>query len=111
MHNDNQRFGKKGVFLSPEKSAFTTKNGYFSQNVSEKGVFFRLGNADMSYLIHLSASTGKSSQQELAGYLYQNVVSFKLPKMWLVKSPVADLGGGAHPTRAPTLLLANFRSF
>ena len=49
---------KKGVILSAEKSGCSNKNMYFfSQNVREKVVFFRLGNADMCYLIHLSACT------------------------------------------------------
>ena len=35
---------------------------FFSKNVSVKGVFFGLGNADMSYLIYLSAGTGPSQR-------------------------------------------------
>ena len=52
-------WGKKGSLLNPKKSAFCTKKGViFGQIVSEKGVFFRLGNADTSYLVHMSAGTG-----------------------------------------------------
>ena len=44
--------------LNPKKSVFCTKKGVlFGQIVSEKGVFFTLGNADTSYLVHMSAGT------------------------------------------------------
>ena len=36
VHNDNQRFGKKGEFLSPEKSVFSKKKGYFLAKMSVK---------------------------------------------------------------------------
>ena len=56
---ENQRFEKKVVFLVPKSQRFLKKRGlFFPKNVSEKGVFFRLGNADMSYLIYPSAGTG-----------------------------------------------------
>ena len=72
---ENQRFEIKVFFFSPKKSAFSTKTGHFfakaflCQNVSEKGVFFRLGNADMSYLIYLSAGTG-TGPKDILGYVY-----------------------------------------
>ena len=60
---ENQRFEIKGFFLVPKCQRFLKKKGhFFCQNVSEKGVFFRLGNADMSYLIYLSAGTGMTGK-------------------------------------------------
>ena len=60
---DNSAFcEKRGGLLNPKKSAFCTKKRVlFGQIVSGKGVFFTLGNADTSYLVHMSAGTGTSS--------------------------------------------------
>ena len=61
--------GKKGGSFEPQKVSVLYKQGVlFGQIVSEKGVFFTLGNADMSYLVHMSAGTGWRSDM-LGSYI------------------------------------------
>ena len=56
--SQNFDLGPSCHFIKKKKSVLYKKGVIFGQIVSEKGVFFRLGNADTSYLVHMSAGTG-----------------------------------------------------